>query len=382
MKYILFIFLPLLIYSCKPKLPGSEVDQSENLLSDNQISLSYAQMNAINLKLDSIRKRSLESVVQANGYIDVPPYNKAVISPFVTGHVREVKCLVGNNIKKGEVMAVLESIEFVEMQQQYIELEARLQYLEDEYKRQETLQRENAVAKKKYLISISDYKSALSQYSGLKEKLKLIGIDFTNLEQGNITSLLYLRAPINGNVTEVMTVVGRHVDPHEEIFEIMNPDHLHLELNVYEKDILKVKKGQKVLYSIPSMDEKVYEGEVFLVSQNMQAEQRFINVHIHINEDDADFKVGMYVNASIVIDHKSVYSLPVNAIVTESGREYIYMKMSERDDQMVFEKKQVITGLQSQGLIELKLVDDIDLNKEIVTEGAFYLSNAFVQPSE
>ncbi|MCK5280187.1 MAG: efflux RND transporter periplasmic adaptor subunit, partial [Cyclobacteriaceae bacterium] len=283
----------------------------------------------------------------------------------------------GDDVRKGQVMAELESLEFIDMQQQYIELKTRVAFLKEEFDRQKLLREQDAVSRKTYLTAEVEYHSANSLFQGLKSKLQILGVDFEKLNQGNIESRILLNAPISGSVTKLNTIIGKHVDPSEELFEIVNPDHLHLELSVYEKDVLKVNEKQKVWFKIPSLPNSIFEGEVFLVGQDMSEDKRSINVHVHINEEQAEFTVGMYANASIVVEENPSYTLPITAVVVDGTDKFVFVKTITSKGEMAFNKISVITGIESDGLVELASLNGLALEDDIVIDGAFYLLNAF-----
>ncbi len=378
LRYIIFVLILSMACSNEKEQDQTEVKATTSG-SVNSVDLTPGQVSAIKLRLGHIEKRNLTNVIKANGYLDVPPQNNAVISPMITGYVRKINFLVGDNVKKGQTMAELESMDYIDMQQQYIELNARIAFLKEEYDRQKLLREQDAVSKKKYLMAEFEHKIAISTLDGLISKLNLLGVNFNKLNEGKIEPRILLKAPISGSVKKLNTVIGKHVDPSEEIFEIVNPEHLHLELNVYEKDVIKVKKGQKVLYKIPNLKEHIFEGKVFLVGKDLSEDKRSINVHVHIDEDEAQFTVGMYVNASIVIEDTPSYTLPVTAVVVDGTKEYIFKRSEISTERIVFSKFPVITGLESDGLIELTSMDDLTLEDDIVIDGAFYLLNAFTE---
>jgi cobalt-zinc-cadmium efflux system membrane fusion protein len=345
--------------------------------AENTVVLNPEQVSAINIKTGHIAKINMKNVIKANGYFDVPPQNNAVVSPMISGYVRQINFLIGDNVKKGQVLAELESMEFIDIQQQYVETNARLAFLKEEYDRQIMLQENDAVSRKQFLTVEADYKTTLSTFDGLKSKLSLIGVNFQTLGDGKIEPRFSLRSPINGSVKKMNTVVGRFAAPSEELYEIVDTDHLHIELSVYEKDVLKVKKGQKVWFKVPSQAAAIYEGEVFLVGQDLSEDKRAINVHVHIHENSADFTVGMYANASIEVEDNPSYTLPVTAIVTEGANKYLFQKEIPSGGGIAFKKVQVFTGIEADGLIELVSMDQLTETDEIVIDGSFYLLNAF-----
>jgi cobalt-zinc-cadmium efflux system membrane fusion protein len=379
MKSTIYVVLSMLIFiSCSgEKETNVSNEAAVKNLDAGAITLTKKQSQTINLETGKLNKRSLASEIRVNGYLDVPPQNKAVVSPMITGYVRKVNFLVGDMVRKGQVMAELESMEFIDLQQQYMELKSELVFSKEDFERQKLLKDQDAVSRKKYLMAEVKYKTAQTTLNGLHSKLAMIGLDFNQLENGDIQSAIRLKAPISGSVKRLEVVIGQHIDPSEEIYEIVNNDHLHLELNVYEKDITKVKKGQKVWFTVPSIKNKTFQGEVYLVGQDLTEEKRSIKVHVHINEEDGPFAVGMYANASISTTENDSYTLPVTALVTENDNEYIFKKVKETDEDITFERRQVITGIESNNLVEIIEFDDVTPEDEVVTNGAFYLLNAY-----
>ena len=370
----LLIVLSVIISACSSKNQQENGTVPESM-GKGSISLSKEQIETIDLKLGNVSERNLSNVVKANGYLDAPPQSKAVISPMITGYVRKVNYLLGDDVRKGQVMAELESIEYIDLQQQYMELRSNLKYLKEDYERQKLLRAQDAVSMKKFLKAEVDLNVANSTLEALTSKLRLLGNDLEKLNQGNIQSKILLRAPITGSVNKLNVQIGKHVDPHEEIYELINTEHLHLELSVYEKDVPKVHKGQKVLFKIASLVNQEFEGEVYLVGQDLSEEKRSINVHVHFDDSMADFAVGMYGTASIAIDGKKSLALPSSSVVEEGNRKFVFRQISDSGDNEVYERIMVTTGIESDGYVELTNQPNITSKDDIVINGAFYLLN-------
>lgn len=379
MKAITYlIFGALLISACTGGNEKPTEIVAEQISDTQVITITSEQMRTIKVKTGKMVRRSLAQEIRANGYLDVPPQNRAVISPMITGYVRKVNFLIGDNVQKGQVMAELESMEYIDLQQQYIELSSRIPFLEEDYDRQKLLIDQDAVSRKTFLMAEVNYKTAIASQDGLSAKLKMLGLDFQKLKNGQIENRLMLKTPISGSVRAINVSMGEHMAPSEVIYEVINTEHLHLELSVYEQDVIKVKKGQKVWFTIPSMQEKHFEGEVFLVGRDLSQDKRSVNVHVHIDESTGPFTVGMYANASIVLEESTSFTVPVTAIVVDNNTEYIFKKVADNQEGISFRKMRVSTGLEKEGQTELMIYADISPEDEIVTSGAFYLNNAFI----
>lgn len=375
--YIYILFIISIFTACGNKnVQENTTINNEVKNPENTVALTNEQIKAIGLQTDNIKKRNLLTEIRANGYLDIPPQNSAMISPMITGYVSKLNFLVGDMVKKGQIMAELESMEYIDMQQQFIELSSRIKYLEDDYNRQKLLQGQDAVSRKTFLLAEADYKTTLSMLDGLKSKLKLLGSDIETLNQGEIADRLLIRSPIGGAVRAVHVSLGEHADPSEVIYEVINTEHIHLELSVYEQDAAKVQKGQKVWFSISSLPGKQFEGEVFLVGQNLSESKRAINVHVHFDERSGPFTVGMYASATINVGEMETYTLPVTAVVTDQQKQYVFKKKITAGETVGFERVQILAGQEKNGQVEILNFDSFVPDDEIVTRGTLYLLNA------
>jgi cobalt-zinc-cadmium efflux system membrane fusion protein len=372
-KYIVFLLSALLIAACG-ETNNKDVDtETSTALEDNIIEVSNAQFDGGQMQLGKLSEQSFPLVVQTTGMIDVPPENRAIISSFAGGYIQKTPLLVGNIVRKGQVLATLENPEFVEMQQNYLETAEQLTFLKSEYARQKTLFDEQINSQKNFLKAESEYKSALALYNGLKKKLQMLNINIAAIEAGNITSEIALYAPINGSVTKMNISKGSYVSPADEIMEIINTDHIHLELAVFEKDILKVKEGQKIEFKIPETGEEVYEAEVHLVGTSIDLVNRTVMVHGHLLDDENHgFAVGMFVDAQIITQASQELALPDDAIISIDDSHYVLLNTS-KDDTYLFSRKEVIIGASYNGFTMIKNAADFDENDAFMIKGAFNL---------
>ena len=338
------------------------------------IQITKTQFDSSAMQLGKITEQPFPKIVQTTGMIDVPPQNRAVISTFAGGYVQKTPLLVGNKVRKGQVLVTLENPEFVEMQQNYLENAEQLTFLKSEYDRQKTLIEEKITSQKNFLKAESDYNRALAMYNGLKKKLQMLNINTKSVEEGSITSVVTLYAPIDGSVTKMNVTNGAYVSPADEIMEIINTDHIHLELAVFEKDILKVKEGQKILFKIPEAVENSFEAEVHLVGTSIDTKSRTVKVHGHLDDDrDHSFAVGMFVDAQIITESKKELALPNDAIVSRDSKNFVLLNVADNADSYSFTQKGIIVGDSFNGFTMIKNKDDFNENDTFLVKGAFNL---------
>ena len=372
MKHIYILLFLFAFIACKNTENNTE-NLEEAKLESNEIEVNKSQFDGENMTLGRLEIQTFNESIKTSGLIDVPPHNKASISSFAGGYIIKTPLLIGDKVKKGQTLVTLENPEYVEMQQQYLEVSEQLSYLKSEFNRQKTLFEEKITSQKNYLKAESNYKSSLALYNGLRKKLSMLNINPVTVEQGNITATINLYSPIDGYVTKVNASNGLYISPSDVIMEIIDTDHIHLELIVYEKDILHIKKDQKTLFKIPEASNETFEAEIHLVGTTIDETTRTVKVHAHIlNEKQANFIVGMFVEAQIITDAKNILALPKEAIIEQDDQNFVLALKSKTANSYKFEKVEVDLGTETETYSSILNTEKL-VNKEILVNGAFML---------
>ncbi len=377
MKFIKSIplLLILLLGSCNNS--EKEVNLTETTSEETQkerIYLSKAQFEGEAMALGQLNKKRFAETVQTTGVIDVPPQSRALISAFSGGYIKDTPLLVGDQVKKGQRLVTLENPEFITMQQNYLEVVEQLSYLKAEYERQEIMLKEKITSQKSFLKAESDYKSNLARKNSLKKNLEMLNINPALVEAGTIVSQVAIYSPINGNVTRVFVNMGTYVSPADKIMEIMNTDHIHLELKVFEKDLLHLKKGQEISFTIPEASKQEFKGEVHLVGTTIEQNRRIAMVHGHIVEKDAyNFTAGMFVDAQIITGESEFLALPENAVVELDGKNYVLQLVDEDAKGFEFNSVEVKINENYEGFTAFETNKNLSPDARFLTKGAFIL---------
>ncbi|MBC8768149.1 efflux RND transporter periplasmic adaptor subunit [Arenibacter sp. BSSL-BM3] len=347
---------------------------AESTIKANTITVTKAQFEGENMELGMLSQQNFPVVVEVAGTIDVPPQNKAIVSAFSGGYIKRTPLLIGNKVKKGQPLLSLENPEFVQIQQEYLESFEQLNFLKSEFERQKSLVAEQITSQKNFLKAESEYKRNLARYNGLRQKLKMLNISPENVEKGILVSETTIFAPIDGSITQVNVSKGMYVSPSDEIMEIINTDHIHLELSVFEKDIMKIKKDQKIRFRISEASEEYYEAEVYLVGTSIDAESRTVKVHGHLHDDENhNFAVGMFVEAAIITENRNINALPSESVVTLDNNQYVLSLVSEESDGKIFEPRTVKTGDSFNGYIAITDLGGLKDTDQVIVKGGFNL---------
>jgi cobalt-zinc-cadmium efflux system membrane fusion protein len=373
-NWIILLIIATLTHACS----SSDSATDENMDSDIDggfIELSSEQFNSASMKLGTISDQVFKETVTSYGVIDVPPENKASISAYFGGYVKKLKLIEGQKVIKGQLLFSLENPEYVEIQQAFLEAKGQLAYLKSDYDRQKNLASDNVTSQKIYLKAEADYKVTLVRYESLKKKLQLMNIDPGSLNAENIRSEIQITSPISGFIASVKAMQGMFLNRDDIALTIINTDHIHLELNIFEKDLPSIHENQEIRFFIQNKTNKAYQAEVYLVGNYIDPVKRSVSIHGHlVNEDETSlFAPGMYIEAAIYTSSDTLKALPTSAIISSESKSFVLVKMKEEGEFVRFEQREVLPGAVMDGYTAIKNDQDFSAKDEILLEGSFNL---------
>lgn len=373
-NFVLLTLLAVTLIFCKVK-PETVIEAHPE---NNQVELTQAQYNQAGIELITIEKRAIGSELRVNGIIDVPPQSNISINMPYGGFVKDTDMLPGTSVKKGQLLAVIENPEFIQFQQDYLEGLANKEYLKAEFERQETLFADNVSSAKSYQQAKSLYLANEARIKTMEARLKLIGFNLKKVQEGAVSASVNIYSPVTGSVREVYTNVGKFINPQDVIMDITNSEDLHVELTVYENDIPRIAKGQRIRFTLANSPDEWREAEVFLVGSSVR-EDRSVTVHGHLKQQYADLMPGMYVSAKIETNRDEVWAAPEESVVRYGGKHYVFAYANQRTEggqnTHDFEILEVAQGYTEDGFSQLNLMDSLrEIGKlRIVSKGAFTL---------
>ena len=234
-----------------------------------------------------------------NGILVLPPQSRATVTLTMGGSIRSTTLLPGAYVKQGTVLATLENPEFIALQQSYLDSHAQYEFLRTEFLRQQTLAREEASSQKHFQQSKAEYLSMRSRMDAAAAQLALLGVDTTRLLAGGIIPYLDIKAPISGYAADVKMNTGRHFDVGEPLCEIVNKSDMMLRLTAYEKDLANLRAGDRVEFRVNGIEGETFHGVITMVGQQVNNENRSIDVYVRIEGQNPQFRPGMYAMARI-----------------------------------------------------------------------------------
>jgi cobalt-zinc-cadmium efflux system membrane fusion protein len=368
--YISFFCL-FLICSCSSEQQGQQ-EKEEIKDRNDQIELSLTQFKNWNFKLARPDSTEFFKSFKVTGMIDVPPENRASVNSFFSGFVSETHLLVGDEVKKGDLIIKLQNPDFIEMQQQFAESSSQLAFLESEFQRKLNLLKDKVISQKVFQQTKSDYNSMKAKVQGQRRKLQLMNVNINQVLNGNFSETIAIYAPISGKISKLNISQGAFVQPNTMIMEILDTDHIHLELDVFEKDIMKIKTGDTLSFKVPELNDKEFKAYVKLIGAEI-GENRSVRVHAHPVDEKQYFAVGMFVEAYFKHDAETALSLP-NTAFAKQDNDWVVLKLKEQTDSIyVFNILKVEETAEQNGLRALQIDKTSKVDGTFLTNGVFDL---------
>ena len=378
MKFsIIYILAFFLVLSCKQagekelKQDADTAKQTEAALIKEAM-LSQQQFDVLAMKIDTLSSRLMSGYVQANGELEVPPQSEATVTPIIGGNVTAIRVIEGEEVDRGNVLAYIEHPEIIQVQTKYMNAVNSLNFQEKEFNRQKKLYEAGVGSGETFQRAEAELQSFKGQVVGLKAQLQQLNINPELVEKGNIQQKVPILSPIDGAVQSVNIKTGQFVQAQTEMFHIINTEHVHVDLMVFEKDVSKVEKGQKVFFSIESLPDTELEAEIISVSKNFEQDPKAVHVHAEIINRPENLVPGMYVSGRIAVDNQQTIALPESAIV-RAGEKFFAFTAEEEGDAWSFKPVEIITGTEQGNWVEIKLLQDLPKETMFAFNNAYYL---------
>jgi cobalt-zinc-cadmium efflux system membrane fusion protein len=377
--------LAVTLASCNEK-KAEEAQEEEK--ETTEVALTESQYKTVGIETGIVEDRNLNKVIKANGYTTVPPQNSAEVSTLIGGTVKDIFVLEGTYVNKGKVLATIQNLEVIEMQEDYQSAVANVEFLQLEYNRQKTLSEENVNPRKTFQEVKAKLAAERARAQAAKNKL-----DALHVNTKGATSVVPIVSPINGFVGKINIAKGAFANTGVSLFEVVDNSQMHLDLNVYEKDLGSISVGQVIDFVLTNQSNKSIKGKIFGINKSFSNESKTVAVHAKIDPADAKGLIpGMYVSANINIVNATVPALPKDAVVRNADKYFVFVqeekhagekhehkageKEEAHEEEVHFKAVEVIPGTTDLGFTEVKFVDKIDSQSKIVTKGAFYLLSA------
>lgn len=360
------------------KAETSESENQEEEIDFQNIPLSEKQVKAVDLKMGEAQEREMDAMLHVNGSLVLRAQDMGNVSSLMGGIVKNVYVKEGQMVSRGQVVATIENTDVVTLQREYYTAYKESEMARLELDRQKTLASAGAGIKKTLQMSEKNYKVAQANLLGTGRQLQQMGISTKEVAKGKFTTVFPLRAPISGTVSDMQASLGSYADMQTPLMKIRNNHAVECDLNVFEKDIAKVKVGDQVLVSLTNQPGVNVSGRVYGMNQYLNKGTKSVAVHVKLDaKRGAKLFEGMYVSGQIATGRQLCMTLPDKAIVSADGKQYVFALNQQRSKggTYSFSRHEVTTGVSNNGYTEVALCKHLKKGQKIVTDNAFYLAS-------
>lgn len=368
---------------------GHDEHEEEN---PDMVTLTDEQIKSIGIDLGTVEQKQLTASLKTNGVLKVPNQNKASVNSVYSGVIKSLLIQPGNTVKKGQAIATIANPDFIRVQDEYLGINSKIVLAEQEYNRQKELNAGNAGALKNLQAAETELRTLRSRKSSLEQQVQLMGVNPASVSNGKLVSVLSIRSPISGVVSNVMVQMGSYVDVSTAVAEIVDNSQLHLDLFVYEKDLAKLKNNQLIHFTLTNNPGKEYDAQIYSLGSSFEGDSKAVTVHARVQGNKTGLIDGMNVTAIISLEKAIVPAIPSDAIVNFQGQDYIFIvaeKHEEAKDSVKhdaketdthkeesginFERIPVVKGNSDIGYTEITLLKEIPKDAKVAVKGAFFI---------
>ena len=332
-----------------------------------QVSFDPQEIRNVGIEVGTPVLKNISGTLTLQGKIDVPPQSTISLSFPLGGYLKSTKMLPGMRVRKGQVLAELEDMQFIQLQQDYLTARAKFELAESEYVRQKDLNESKAASDKVFQQARAEMETQRILMNALARKLEVIGIAPKKLTPDNISKTVPILSPIDGFVSKVNVNVGKYTAPTDLLFELVDPKDIHLALSVFEKDLNALSIGQRVTAYANADPSKKFAAEIILIGKSL-TDDKMAEVHCHFDQYSASLVPGMFMNGEVSVESKKALAVPEDAVVRWENRSCVFFESaSGKFEKVEIEPPAVRDGFQQIG------GKGIDAGSRIVVRNAYSL---------
>lgn len=349
---------------------SGSADKEEEHNQDDLIQISHEQFKAEQMQVGNAAMHPFTQIFKTNGIVTASHQSKACVHSYISGIIKSISVNLGSYVRKGQKLCTIESKEYINIQQQYLESLAKLKATESDYQRIKSLYKQKISSQKDFLSIESEYNMLNAKIKALTAELNILNVNLNNLEDGNLSAYLSILSPIEGYITIQNCKLGQFVNSQYLLMEVIDNKDLQLHFFVYQESVNKFQPGQLLNIYSPNNSESIYRAKIISIGKSIDPETRSIKCIAELEDKlNQVFISGMYFQVEVIIDTLNARAIPSEAIIKTGNKYYVLIKEKEDNNALFFRKEEIKPGLVSSGFTQI--IGDEYLN-DILIKGSYY----------
>ncbi len=378
---ILLVGIAVFISGCgkkespKEEKPATEKKEGHEKEEPGVVILSEEKQKAAGIEVQKIAPESVSAPISATAVIELNADRVSKISPRTSGRIVRLIASLGDRVKAGQPLAYFDSPELGQIWAEYLKAKGRVELTRKNLKREETLFEKKISPEKDVLKARQELSEAEADISLSKERFRLLGIDITPFEaerKNGDHPLLPLSSPISGAVIEKNVSQGEVVGPEKALFTVADLSTLWVVIDIYEKDIPRLKTGMGVKLAVTAFPDKDFRGRISYIGDVVDEKTRTIKARVTVDNSGGLLKPGMF--ATVTIDAKGsqeekAIAVPQDAVLMDGEVRYVFVQTAPDR----FKRKDIKVGRTFGKKIEV--IDGLKEGDTVVGKGSFVLKS-------
>lgn len=331
---------------------------------DKGLTLTPEEVATSGVRTTVLAQQTFSDQLTVTATIEPDQDRYASIAPRVTGKVAKVLVSLGDHVRAGQAMAMIDSIEAGDAQSAYAQAVTEMTVAKAAAERADRLQADQIIPQKDVLRARADLEKAKAILRAAGERRRALGLAAGATA---VPSVFPVTAPFAGTVVEKKAVIGELAQPDKPLFAVADLSRVWIETNLFEKDLARVKPGAQATVTVAAYGAETFRGKVTYVSSIMDKETRTVKARVEVPNADGRLKLGMFASAAIqTTGSQQALMLPDEAVVLVQGQPSVFVKRGESYDMRAVE-----VGAKRQGHVEIK--GGVKTGETVVTAGAYAL---------
>lgn len=369
---LLLLLAGSVLPSCSPSTPeGAEEhgheEEGEGIAES--VELSEQAYSSLGLDIGTVERRSLAPLIEIPAELKPVPDRQATVGPRVAGRVLQVKVNVGDPVKRGSPLLVLESADVGEARADFVADQAKVEVALRAATRARGLLESRVTSERAVEEAEGNLRQAQADLEAARTRLLSYGAD-PNPPHDEQPGQVVLTSPIGGTVVERTVHVGQWVEPGDSVLGIIDLTELWLAGSVYESDLQHVQAGQQVVVEVRALPGERFQGEVAYLADRLDPVSRTAALRVVMPNSDHRLRPGMFATAQLVAttnEDRQVVAVPASALQDVDGRPFVFVP----DGETSFRVRWVEVGASEGGWTEI--VDGLTSEERLVTRGSLLL---------
>src|SRR5699024_1407002 len=300
-----------------------------------QVHLTEQQRQNLGINVETLDSGSAASTIARPANITYDLDNIAKVGPRLEAKVVKVLKDLGEQVTRGEPIALMSSVELGKTKAEYLRLKARLKSEQARYEREQSLYEQQISSQAELLEAEANYQEARAELNATAEALRLYGLSQTDIQQieagsDQPLSRLYISSPIGGVIQERNLSPGQTVSSSETPVHVANLSQMWVMIDAYEQDIRYIEPGQTVNISVRSIPNETFEGTVNWISYALEEDSRTMPVRATLKNTDRQLRAGMFGTARIQTgQERDIAMIPGDAVQTIGGESRVFVPREE-----------------------------------------------------